>query len=312
MNKRKIIKKYFKGLIIAFMICISLSFSVSSISNKEIVKTSFNGNILYVGGSGPGNYTKIQDAINDASSGNIVFVFTESSPYYENVQVDKSIKLVGENKDIVIIDGRGTGRVVSIESNDVTVTGFTIKNSGNTWYHDSGIGFGTFGSPNYDHVTIKDNKIITNYDGIYAYYGESHVFSNNILEDNRNAGIYMHSGCKKSTISGNTMNNNEIGLYCQNVDENEIFDNTITNNDYGIYVLDSQDDSIHNNVLSDNNYGLVIEYFWNGEIYRNQIQKSEEGLYCGYAPFSTIKENNFEGNSLHSRFCYPLMAMGGV
>jgi hypothetical protein len=34
------------------------------------------GNILYVGGGGPGNYTKIQDAINNAINGDTIFVFS--------------------------------------------------------------------------------------------------------------------------------------------------------------------------------------------------------------------------------------------
>jgi len=35
-----------------------------------------NGNTLYVGGSGPNNYTKIQDAIDNASNGDTVFVYS--------------------------------------------------------------------------------------------------------------------------------------------------------------------------------------------------------------------------------------------
>ncbi|MBP1662308.1 MAG: hypothetical protein H6P94_557, partial [Thermoplasmatales archaeon] len=33
-----------------------------------------SGTWLYVGGSGPGNYTKIQDAIDNASDGDTIFV----------------------------------------------------------------------------------------------------------------------------------------------------------------------------------------------------------------------------------------------
>jgi hypothetical protein len=45
------------------------------------------GGWLYVGGSGPGNYTTIQQAINDASNGDTVYVYDDSSPYKEQVSV---------------------------------------------------------------------------------------------------------------------------------------------------------------------------------------------------------------------------------
>jgi len=41
------------------------------------------GSTLYVGGSGPNNYTSIQDAINDASDGDTIYVYDDSSPYHE-------------------------------------------------------------------------------------------------------------------------------------------------------------------------------------------------------------------------------------
>jgi len=72
-------------------------------SNKIIDVLNDNGRTLYVGGSGPGNYTSIQDAINDASDGDTIFVF--NGTYYENVIIDKSVKLVGENRNTTVIDG---------------------------------------------------------------------------------------------------------------------------------------------------------------------------------------------------------------
>ena len=44
---------------------------------KNISLKNLYGNILYVGGSGPGNFTSIQDAVNNASEGDTVFVFDE-------------------------------------------------------------------------------------------------------------------------------------------------------------------------------------------------------------------------------------------
>ena len=55
---------------------------------------------LYVGGSGPGNYTTIQDAIDAAVDGDTVFVYHDSSPYVtRTIDVDRSITLVGEDRE---------------------------------------------------------------------------------------------------------------------------------------------------------------------------------------------------------------------
>ena len=91
---------------------------------------TYEGSTLYVGGGGPGNYTSIQDAINDSVEGDTVFVYDDSSPYYENLIVKNGIFLIGENRDTTIIDGSGDSNVIYIDANNVYVSGFTIQNGG--------------------------------------------------------------------------------------------------------------------------------------------------------------------------------------
>ena len=82
------------------------------------------GNWLYVGGSGPGNYTWIQDAIDNASDGDTVFVYDDSSPYPINgLKIEKSINLIGENKTSTEIIGI-TG--INILADKVNISGFNI------------------------------------------------------------------------------------------------------------------------------------------------------------------------------------------
>jgi len=100
---------------------------VSSISDGDKSRGTF-----YVGGSGAGNYSSIQSAIDAAISGDIVFVYNYSSPYYENIIIDKSINLIGEDRDATIIDGGGIGDVVYVSADWVNITGFTIQNSGSS------------------------------------------------------------------------------------------------------------------------------------------------------------------------------------
>lgn len=52
---------------------------------------------LYVGGSGPGNYSRIQDAIDDANYGDTVFAY--AGIYYENITIYHMITVLGENKE---------------------------------------------------------------------------------------------------------------------------------------------------------------------------------------------------------------------
>jgi len=76
---------------------------------------------LYVGGNGTGNYTTIQEAINDANSGDTVFVYDDSSPYKENVIVNRSINFIGEDKDTTVIDANETGKhAIKITVDNVT------------------------------------------------------------------------------------------------------------------------------------------------------------------------------------------------
>ena len=103
--------------------------SNGQITEKSSQPTS-RGHWLYVGGSGPGNYSRIQDAINDSTDGDTVFVYDESSPYYQNILIDKSIRVIGEDKNTTTIIGTGTGDYngsVLISANKAFFGGFTIE-----------------------------------------------------------------------------------------------------------------------------------------------------------------------------------------
>jgi len=107
---------------------------------KEPYRQIASGNTLYVGGSGPNNYTRIQDAIDNSSHGDTVFVYDDSSPYYENVVIDISIQLFGENKETTIINGGDIGDVIVVTADQVIISGFTIEDSGEDYSnHDAGI-----------------------------------------------------------------------------------------------------------------------------------------------------------------------------
>jgi nitrous oxidase accessory protein NosD len=52
---------------------------------------------------------------------------------FENVIINKTISMVGENASTTIIDGSNSGTVVAITADNVSITGFTVRNSGWGW-----------------------------------------------------------------------------------------------------------------------------------------------------------------------------------
>ena len=100
--------------------------------NVEKLQSTSRGNWLYVGGSGPGNYSNIQDAIDNASNGDTVFVY---SGVYIQIQgkkifilLGKSIHLIGENKNTTILRGNASSEEVRVYADNVEISGFTIIN----------------------------------------------------------------------------------------------------------------------------------------------------------------------------------------
>jgi len=156
----------------------------------------------------PDNYTKMQWAIGNASDGDTIFV--RAGTYYENIVVEKSLSLTGENKSITIIDGNRTGDVVSIQSDFATIEGFTIRNSGLGLGLPSGINVGSLGN-----CTIINNIITSNGKGI------SLLFSGN------------------NTIINNTISSNDYGIYIVYSMNNTIFHNYFLNNRDQVYTTGS-------------------------------------------------------------------------
>jgi parallel beta-helix repeat protein len=239
------------------------------ISPVETVKAS--GNTLYVGGSGPGNYTRIQDAIMASKSGDTIFVY--SGTYYENVLVDKTLVLVGEEKENTIIDGNKTDDVIKIVSDHVIINGFTIRNSGNdsdpedTLNSDSGVDIQS------NFVTISNNIISNNLIGLSTRGISSKnnlIINNNLFlynnkNENKDSLAISCYGCYLMYTDYSKIYNNEFyynanGIRFSYSDYNEIYDNKIinltSNHGYGIYIKTSNYNIFSNNYIKNTSVGM--------------------------------------------------------
>ncbi len=225
--------------------------------NKRSLPTS-SGQWLYVGGSGPGNYSKIQDAINDSNNGDTIFVF--HGTYYENINIDKIINLVGEEKNSTIIDGNAKHDVIYIgfPANNVKITGFTIRNSGNS---SSGGGNADAGIEIHSDYNMIQNNIISNHPryGIWLWASRGNNISYNSITACNVSGIDFLAGpC--NIISHNLIYKNYFGINTRlssNTTANILFNNTFLDNRRGLWIYDSGSHIFCNNFINNSDFNAV-------------------------------------------------------
>lgn len=196
-----------------------------------------------MGGTGPGNYSRVQYAIDNASAGDTIYVFDESSPYYENVDINKTVNIIGENKETTVIDGLSRFYVLWITRNDVTISDLTIQYGGGGW-STGGI-----------YIAATDVTI-----------------ENCIIQYNAN-GIFIE-GASYNHVVNNTIHHNIYhSIRMEYTSNNHVCDNSIIGNDNGIYMWESSDNIIVRNTLEFSNWaGMILGEYCDGNlIYHNNF-----------------------------------------
>lgn len=141
----------------------------------------------------PDDYPTIQEAISHANDGDTVYV--RAGTYYEHVTINKTILLVGENKNKTIIDGNGSYEVVRITfAQNVVISGFTIRGG----YASNVFVIRSF------NCTISNNIIQGSriYGGIWLYQSENNIIKENLVLNN-SYGLFVTNDAKDNKIYHN-------------------------------------------------------------------------------------------------------------
>ncbi len=242
MSKSPIIQKYLTvGIILLF---IGAYASSTTAQKTEPPRAITREHIWYVGGNGLQNYTLIQDAIDNASEGDTVFVY--SGMYYENIAINKSIDVVGEERSSTFILGENDTDIIKITDCSIVFSGFTIKK-----FHE-GVFSGIYMVDCWSSQVSQNNIIsceigilLTNSESILVShnyiqncsFGVLEVITGNItvtenrIEGNWNGyGVWMEASMFRNYVTRNSITNNSIGIYLfftlfASIQENNLFSN---------------------------------------------------------------------------------------
>jgi len=289
----KIMRKKLVGILFCMLMILSTIVPASATILSE--KTSHplaKGNTLYVGGLGPNNYTKIQDAVNASSNGDTVFVYDDSSPYYENVVVDKSITLIGEDKQTTVICYVGGNNApIFLQADGVTVQRFTMSRSfygiriesNDCIIEDNIITANVVGMYIFkgNNILVEGNVISNNSDGVYISLTKDNVISGNIISFNTCHGVNLGTGRTLVTLN-NISYNGQDGIMIGG-DNNTILKNNIVNNGlYGINIWNSRRNSMLQNNIYNNRWGNArVEVDLWLSLLRSPFDHTWDGNYWG-------------------------------
>ena len=266
----------------------SITPSVAVDTVKKPTMPFSNAKILYVGGTGEGNYTKIQDAIDDANWGDTILVF--SGTYKEWIRINKQLFIKGIKKpgeNIPIINGGDDHDTVIINADGCSFEGFKVRN-GDSGYLQVGItlksnnnfisnctsfntGTGLFLTSSSNNI-ICFNEMYDGWEGIRLRYEScnNQIFDNNI-HSHSNDELWLQDSSNNNLIFNNSFSHSivENGVYIQGNSSHNVFQGNVISSNHrrGIRIGSGYNLTIVNNTFIDN--GITVGGNWDSHTIEN-------------------------------------------
>ena len=222
------------------------------------------------------DYSSLQEAINAASEGDIIFV--QSGIYSETINLDKRLILrgvdTGDGKPLFI----GDNSIITIYANRSIIDGFNFSGS-----QEAGIKVLSWGN------TLLENDISQNAIGISVQFGENILTRNNILYND--LGIALTSA-SENILTFNNISYNLMGVVFRSSMANIVRENFVSQNaNYGMVYQGSDFNILIGNLMRDNFQEISLNESYNNSLLRN--------IFTG-DPLVGVHEsslNCWEGNS---------------
>lgn len=241
--------------------------------------------------------------------------------YVGHFQVTKPLVLDGRGQ--VTLDAGGEGTVLVVRTNDATVRGLHLTNTGSDHNNeDSGIQirgdnnvvkdnriddalFGIDLQKSYrnivrrNHITSKPIELGMRGDSVRLWYSDDNVLEDNEIVDSRDFVLWY---AKRNRISGTHASGGRYGLHFMFAADNIIENNVFTDNSVGMSLMYNQGDIIRNNVIS-HSVGATGTCISMKEasaitISGNEIVYCATGLSFDVSPFQPDTTNIIENNRI--------------
>ncbi len=246
-------------------------------------------------------FSSIQDAVNHARSGDVIFV--QHATYHEgNILIDKKLNLTGIEYPEIYPGDTAEGFVVIADS--VVIRGFQISDVARSYLKDrAGIRINDC-----RHCLIENNRLIRTFFGIYLKNARGCIIRDNEIEgvpgDEASTGNAIHLWYSKDiTVERNTARGHRDGIYLEFVENSHVENNFSENNiRYGLHFMFSNNDDYRYNTFRKNGAGVAVMYSRNiimeNNVFEQNRGSSSYGLLLKDILDGQIRFNHFIENTI--------------
>ena len=281
---------------------------------------------------GSGDFRTISEAVDSGSEGDTVYV--HKGVYHESFEISTRLTLEGEDRETTVIDGLVDGVlstvVVKVSAEEVTIKGFTVRNSGYGSSYKNGSGIETW-----RYTTIEDCYFTEHYYGVHAKGGYNRVancsFENNLFSGIRlcsnyliveNCSISQGGGGIRSgyqdwysghlLVQDSVFQNLSGAIFMDRAREENIFRNCVFRDISGTAI--EMDGALFdyerskNNVIEDclfencGNGAIDLELIAKSTISNNRMTNVSRGIYFRASYENTANSNEIQASDYAMRF----------
>lgn len=222
----------------------------------------------------------LQQRISEAQAGSVIVV--EPGEYSGPLVIRKPVKLMGKGRPV--IRGDGSGHVVHVLADDVTLEGFRVQGSGMNLDHDDAaiIIEG-------NRAVIRDNHVADSLHGIYLKKAQGCRIVGNVVEGKTHKIVPVDIFNKHLAPDG--------AEFCRiDIDQNR--------RGNGIHLWQSSDTLIANNIIRDTRDGIYFSFSHRSQVQHNRIERVRYGLHYMYSNDNFFDDNVFSENAAGAAIMY--------
>jgi len=262
-----------------------------------------------------GDYTNIQDAVDNATAGDVIEVF--AGVYNEQVTVDKQLTIRGNGEELgSLINGSGNNNGLVLEADGCVVTGMSViwtmygygiyiggnnctiedcyqaasycgimvDNATGTVIKGCDISYNSIagiclnGSTEclvMDNLLEHNNAYIGDPCGVVLIDSDDNIVKNCTIQLIYGDGIALYYGSENNAILECDVRFNIDGIDIQESDGNIIFENYCDSNTNGIQVSGSTNTNVSGNTCNDNSYGILLETASGSKVTENTCNNND-------------------------------------